>query len=34
VTQDEILEGDIASRSKPHQATADEQEEEFEHPVG
>jgi hypothetical protein len=28
-TQDEIPEGDIASRSKRHQATADEQEEEW-----
>ena len=33
VTQDEILEGEIASRSKPKEETADEQEE-FEHPAG
>jgi hypothetical protein len=34
VTQDEILEGEIASRPKPKEETADEQEEEFEHLAG
>jgi hypothetical protein len=34
VTQDEILEGEIALRPKPKEETADEQEEEFEHLAG
>ena len=34
MTHDEILEGKIASRPKPKEETADEQEEEFEHPAG
>ena len=34
VTEDEILEDEIASRSKPEEATADEQKEEFELPAG
>jgi hypothetical protein len=34
VTQDQILENEIASRPKPKEETADEQEEEFEHPAG
>ena len=34
VTEDEILEGEIASRSKPNEETADAKEDEFEHPAG
>ena len=34
VTEDEILEGQLASRSKPNEEAADAKEEEFEHPAG
>ncbi len=34
VTEDEILEGEIASRSKANEEYADTKDDEFEHPAG
>jgi hypothetical protein len=34
VTQDEILQNEIAARSKANEETAGQHEEEFEHPAG
>ena len=34
MAEDEILEGEITSRSKPKKEAADAKEEEFEHPAG